>query len=68
MSQSSGFVPVDFELTGKLLLFLVFIGLVLESVSNLTGWFMLPSIVLYILLFLLPVSLYLIFVVPKEER
>ncbi len=68
MSQPSGFVPVDFELTGKLLLFLVFIGLVLESVSNLTGWFMLPSIVLYILLFLLPVSLYLIFVVPKEER
>ena len=67
MSQFSGFVPIKFHLAGKFLLILGFIGLILSGVSKLTGWFILPSAVLILSLIAIPVSLYLIFVVPSEE-
>ena len=67
MNRPAGFVPANFRLTGKLLLILGGIGLLATGVDALTGWFGLPAIVLIVSLILLPVSLYLLFVVPKEE-
>ena len=67
MNQLPGFVPANFYLAGKLLLIIGIIGLVLVGVSKLTGWFVLPQVVFVICLVAIPVSLYLIFVVPREE-
>lgn len=67
MSHSSGFVPIKFHLAGKFLLTLGFIGLILVGVSKFTGWFILPSAVLILSLIAILVSLYMIFVVPREK-
>ena len=67
MNRPAGFVPANYRLTGKLLLILGGIGLLATGVDALTGWFGLPIIVLIVSLVLIPVSLYLLFVVPKEE-
>ena len=67
MNRPAGFVPANYRLTGKLLLILAGIGLLGTGVDALTGWFGLPTIVLIVSLVLIPVSLYLLFVVPKEE-
>jgi len=66
MNRPAGFVPANYRLAGKLLLILGGIGLLATGVDALTGWFGLPTIVLIVSLVLLPVSLYLLFVVPKE--
>ncbi|MGD8405297.1 MAG: hypothetical protein PVJ21_16675 [Anaerolineales bacterium] len=67
MNQLPGFVPANFRLAGRLLLIIGMISLVLVGVSKLTGWFALPQIVLVFSLALIPVSLYLIYVVPREK-
>ena len=67
MNQLPGFVPANFYLAGKLLLIIGVVGLVLVGVSKLTGWFALPQVVFVICLVAIPVSLYLIFVVPREK-
>jgi hypothetical protein len=67
MNRPAGFVPVNYRLAGKLLLILGGMGLLATGVDALTGWFGLPTIVLIVSLVCLPVSLYLLFVVPKEE-
>jgi hypothetical protein len=67
MNQPAGFVPANFRLAGRILLIIGIIGLVLVGVSKLTGWFALPQIVLVISLVAIPVSLYLIYVVPREK-
>ena len=67
MNRPAGFVPANFRLTGKLLLILGGIGLLATGVDALTGWFGLPNLVWIVSLVLIPVSLYLLFVVPKEE-
>jgi len=66
MNRPAGFVPANYRLTGKLLLILGGVGLLATGVGVLTGWFELPKIVLIVSLMLIPVSLYLLFVVPKE--
>jgi hypothetical protein len=67
MNRPAGFVPINYRLAGKLLLILGGIGLLATGVDALTSWFGLPTIVLIVSLVLIPVSLYLLFVVPKEE-
>ena len=67
MKHLPGFVPVNFYLAGKILLFIGIIGLVLFGISKITGWFVLPQVVLPFSLVTIPVSLYLIFVVPREK-
>ncbi len=67
MNQPAGFVPANYRLAGKLLLILGGIGLLASGVDALTGWFELPKQVLIVNLVLIPVSLYLLVVVPKEE-
>ena len=67
MNRPAGFVPANYRLAGKLLLILGGIGLLATGVDALTGWFGLPRIVLIISFVVIPVSLYLLFVVPKEE-
>ena len=67
MNRPAGFVPANYRLTGKMLLILSGLGLLATVVDTLTGWFRLPTIVLIVSLVLIPVSLYLLFVVPKEE-
>ena len=67
MNQPPGFVPVNYYLTGRVLLIIGIIGLVFVGVSRLTGWFVLPPAVLIVSLAAIPISLYLIFVVPREK-
>ena len=67
MNRPADFVPENYRLAGKLLLILGGIGLLATGVDALTGWFGLPKIVFIVSLVLIPVSLYLLFVVPKEE-
>ena len=67
MNRPAGFVPANYRLAGKLLLILAGIGLLATGVDALTGWFGFPMIVLIVSLVCIPVSLYLLFVVPKEE-
>jgi len=67
MNRPAGFVPANYRLAGKLLLILGGMGLLATGVDALTGWFGLPNLVWIVSLVLIPVSLYLLFVVPKEE-
>jgi hypothetical protein len=67
MNRPAGFVPANYRLAGKLLLILGGIGLLATGVDTLTGWLGLPMIVLIVSLVCIPVSLYLLFVVLKEE-
>jgi hypothetical protein len=62
----SGFVPVNFQLAGKILLALGIILIILKGVDYLTCWVMLPNDLFLIGLALIVVSAYLIFIVPKE--
>jgi len=66
MNRPAGFVPANYRLTGKLLLILGGLGLLATGLDALTGWFGLPNLVWIVSLVLIPVSLYLLFVVPKE--
>ena len=66
MNRPAGFVPANYRLAGKLLLILSGLGLLATGVDALTGWFGLPRIIFIVSLVLIPVSLYLLFVVPKE--
>ena len=66
MNRPAGFVPANYRLAGKLLLILACIGLLTIGVDALTGWFGLPKMVWIVSLVLIPVSLYLLRVVPKE--
>lgn len=67
MNRPTGFVPTNYRLTGKILLFLGGIDLLVTGVDALTGWLELPTIILIASVVLIPVSLYLLFVVLKEE-
>lgn len=67
MNQPAGFVPANYRFAGKLLLGLGVIGLLATGIDAVTGWFGLPTIVFIVSLVCIPISLYLLFVVPKEE-
>ena len=67
MNRPAGFVPVNYRMTGKVLLILGCLGLLATGVDVLTGWFGVPKIIFIVSILCIPVSLYLLFVVPKEE-
>lgn len=67
MNRPAGFVPANYRLTGKMLLIVAGAGLLAVGVDALTGWFGLPTWVLIVSLLLIPISLYLLIVPPKEE-
>lgn len=67
MSKPSGFVPIDFYKAGQILLIIGIFGFALVVISTSTGWFTLPSAVLISSLASILVSLYLIFIIPKEK-
>jgi hypothetical protein len=54
-------------MAGRILLVIGIIGIVLFAVARLTGWFALPPAILGVSIVVILVSLYLIFVVPREE-
>jgi phosphoglycerol transferase MdoB-like AlkP superfamily enzyme len=66
MSKFSGFVPIRFRIVGYLFLITGVVCLLLVGLASLTGWFALPQVVLVYGLVAVPLSLYLIFVPPKE--
>jgi hypothetical protein len=66
MSKFSGFVPIQFRIAGYLFLITGIICLLLVGLARLSGWFILPQAILVYGLIAIPVSLYLIFVPPKE--
>lgn len=61
-----GFVPVNFKKSGKILLAVGLAFLIAKLVSYLTGWFSISNYIIYIGVGLIFLSLYLVFVVPKE--
>ncbi|MFH1564365.1 MAG: hypothetical protein ABIC82_00765 [bacterium] len=61
-----GFVPIGFNKIGTILLILGTIGILVKIVFQLTGWFYISNIILFISVGLFVISLYLIFVIPKE--
>lgn len=67
MNRPAGFVPANYRLTGKMLLIVAGAGLLAVGVDAMTGWFGLPTWVLIVSLLLIPISLYLLLVPPKEE-
>ncbi len=68
MSQRSGFVPIRFQLAGKILLILGIIGLLTTGVDLITAWFGLSAIIPITCLVFVIVGLYLIYVVPREPE
>ena len=67
MKYPSGFVPVDFQLLGKLLFGLGIAALLVKGVSYVTGWISLPNVVAFLGFAFILLGLYLIYVVPKPE-
>ena len=66
MDQPPGFVPVNFQFAGKLLMILGGIGLLAFGITYLTGWFTLPSLILPASLILICASLYLLIFAPRD--
>jgi hypothetical protein len=54
-------------MAGRILLTIGIIGLSAYAVSRLSGWFSLPSATLGVSIATILISLYLIYVVPREE-
>ena len=67
MSRQSGFVPIPFQLVGKILLAIGLAGSVLFIVSRMGSLYSLPLIVTLFSLAAIILGLYLIFVVPRES-
>jgi hypothetical protein len=67
MSRPSGFVPIPFHLTGKMLLAIGAAGLTFYGLSSVLQWFSLPVLVPIASVALIAIGLYLIFVVPRED-
>ena len=67
MSRQSGFVPIPFQLVGKILLAIGLAGSVLVIVSKMGSLYSLPPIVTLFSLAAIIVGLYLIFVVPRDS-
>ena len=63
----SGFVPIPFKSAGKIMFPISLIMIVIGGFDYLAGLDLIPLSVFFFGLGLLIVSLYLIFVVPKEE-
>ncbi|MBU1130693.1 hypothetical protein KJ840_00995 [Patescibacteria group bacterium] len=62
----SGFVPINFNLVGKVLLPLGIIFLLSKIISYFTKWFNIPNVLLFMGIGFIIIGLYLIFVAPKE--
>ncbi|MFH1667540.1 MAG: hypothetical protein ABH884_00765 [Candidatus Komeilibacteria bacterium] len=62
----TGFVPVQFNKVGKVLLTLGIISLLLEILDYFSDWFNLPNIIMFIGVGFVLIGLYLIYIVPKE--
>jgi hypothetical protein len=67
MSRPSGFVPITYKATGQLLLFLSVLAVVTRAIAGLTGWFVLPPVILWAGMVLFPISIYLIFYAPTQD-
>lgn len=68
MSRSSGFVPINFRLGGKLLLAAGVLGLLFTGLAALTKLRAMPPLIIYASLAAIPLGLYMIFVVPREDQ
>lgn len=62
-----GFVPVSFNKVGIILLILGVVGLSIKIISYLSNWYYISGNIMYFGFALILISLYLIFVVPKEK-
>jgi len=67
MKYPPGLVPINFNLAGKILLIISSLGIAAKVIAYFSSWFVMPDFIFYISLGLLVVSLYLIFIVPREK-
>ncbi|MBU4421400.1 hypothetical protein L6259_00765 [Candidatus Parcubacteria bacterium] len=63
---ATGLRPVDYYKSGIILLILGLLAVITKIISYLTDWFFIPNTALYFGIALSIISLYLIFVVPKQ--
>ena len=68
MSQFSGFVPIKFNLAGKLLIGLGVLGFLVIGVSILTGWFKISLLFLVVSLVLILMGSYMVLILSKENN
>ena len=61
-----GFLPVNFKYVGLILLIIGLLGLIIKALSYWTNWFEVSNTIIYFGVVLILLSLYFIFVVPKE--
>jgi len=62
----SGFAPIPFNLLGKIMFPIALVMILLGGLDYLIGWGVIPVSIFFIGLGFLIISLYLLFVVPKE--
>ena len=60
-----GFVPVNFQQVGKILLLIGIVSILIKVLSYFTKWFEAPGSILYTGAMCIIISLYLMYVVPK---
>lgn len=68
MSKQSGFVPIPFHITGKILMLIGLMILGAYAISYLTNWFQLSVIAFVFALAIIILALYLIYIVPREPN
>jgi len=64
--HSSGFVPVQFKLAGKILLPAGIVLVIIEAVDYLVGKDLIPTVVLFVGIGFIVIGLYLLIFVPRE--
>ena len=64
--HTSGFAPISYKFGGKILLPISAALVIIGALDNLAGWGIVPQAVLFVGLGLFLISLYLLYVVPKE--
>ena len=63
----TGFVPINFQKSGWILLTIGIVLILSKLISFATNFYFVPTYLIYIGIAMIAVSLYLIFVSPKEE-
>ena len=62
-----GFVPINFNQVGKILLLFGLAGILLKTISNFTKWFYTPNIILFMGISFVILSIYIAKVAPKNN-
>jgi hypothetical protein len=68
MANQPGFIPVNFQLTGKILLAVGSITLLICGIAAITEWFRVPVLTPYFGIAAIIAGAYMLIVVPNPDR